>query len=80
MRSRSASFAVPDYSVVEADSTDAGPPTDTLRSELLQMSALSTPLVLSQMLGMLTATTDSIFLGHIDEDSLAASGIGATLP
>ena len=62
MRSRSSSFTVPDYSVVEADSTVDGPPTDTLRAELLHMSALSTPLVLSQMLGMLTATTDSIFL------------------
>ena len=48
----------------------------TLAEELVQLSKLCTPLVLSQLVQMLMMTTDCIFLGHLDQDSLAASGIG----
>ena len=51
-------------------------PPETLAEELVQLSKLCTPLVLSQLVQMLMVTTDCISLGHLDQDSLAASGIG----
>ena len=66
----------PEAGVTAPDHREEGSP--TYKGSIISLARLSGPLVLSNVIMLATGITDSIFLGHVSEDALAASGIANT--